>query len=83
MKGPISTDFLEKGVTVNSASYCQPHKQYSPYLLNQSRIKYGYSIGLQYNSIVSFLIKAKTKTLLSETLDAWEGFTQISQYTGV
>ena len=37
MKRPITIDFLEKGATVNSASYCQL-KQYSPYLLNDSCI---------------------------------------------
>ena len=30
----ITVDFLEKGATVNSASYCQLLKQISPYLLN-------------------------------------------------
>ena len=34
MKGSITFDFLEKGATVNSASYCQLLRQYSPYLFN-------------------------------------------------
>ena len=34
MKGPMTIDFLEKGTTVNSASYCQFLKENSPYLLN-------------------------------------------------
>ena len=34
MKGTITIDSLEKGSTVNSASYYQLLKQNSPYLLN-------------------------------------------------
>ena len=33
LKDP-SLDFLEKGAIVNSASFCQLHKQTLPYLLN-------------------------------------------------
>ena len=33
MKGPITIDFLEKGASINSTSYCQL-LQHSPYLLN-------------------------------------------------
>ena len=40
MKGPISIDFLKKDVTVNSASYYQLFRQYSPYLLNDPHIYY-------------------------------------------
>ena len=32
---PITIDFLEKRATVKSTSYCQFHKQISPYLLNE------------------------------------------------
>ena len=35
MKEPITIDNLEKGATVNSASYCQFHRQYLTYLLTQ------------------------------------------------
>ena len=39
MKGLISVDFFEKkGPTIESAPYCQILSQYSPYLLNDSRI---------------------------------------------
>ena len=34
MKGPITNDFPDKGVTVNSHSHCQLLKQNSSYLLN-------------------------------------------------
>ena len=34
MRGPITIDFLKKGVPVNSISYCQLFWQNSPYLLN-------------------------------------------------
>ena len=37
-KRPITVDFLEKGATVNSASYCQLLGENSPYLLNGSYI---------------------------------------------
>ena len=36
MKGPINVDFLEKGSTVNTASYCKFFWQNSPDLLNDS-----------------------------------------------
>ena len=35
---PITNNFLEKDVTITSAFYCQPLKQNSPYLLNDSCI---------------------------------------------
>ena len=35
---PNTINFLEKSATVNSASYCQPLKQNSPYLLNDSHV---------------------------------------------
>ena len=38
MKGPITIDFLEKGATVNSVSYCQHPRQNSLYLLNDPHI---------------------------------------------
>ena len=34
MKGPMTIDFIEKGATVNNASYCQLLWKNSPYLLN-------------------------------------------------
>ena len=34
MEGPIIIDFLEKGITVNSASYYHLFRQNSTYLLN-------------------------------------------------
>ena len=34
IKGLITIDFLEKGATVKSASYCQLSRQNSPYLFN-------------------------------------------------
>ena len=36
MKRHTPIDFLEKGITVNNASYDQPLRQNSPYLLNDS-----------------------------------------------
>ena len=38
MKGPISINFLEKSVMVDSVSYFEHIRQNSPYLLNDSCI---------------------------------------------
>ena len=40
MKGPIISDFLEKGTTVNSAFVCLLLRQHSPYLLNDPSLIY-------------------------------------------
>ena len=40
MKGPITIDFLEKGATVNSASYCQFLKQYFTLFLEWTSLVY-------------------------------------------
>ena len=44
MKGPITIDFLEKGATVNFASYCQLLRHNSPYLLNDSRMFWSFAV---------------------------------------
>ena len=41
MKGPITIDFLEKGATVNNASYCQLLKQRLPYLFSPAKMGLG------------------------------------------
>ena len=38
MKGHISMDFLEKGTTINNASYCRNIWQNSPYFWNKPHI---------------------------------------------
>ena len=37
MKGPLRIDFLEKGATINTVSYCEPPRKILPYLLNEPR----------------------------------------------
>ena len=66
MKESITIDFLEKGTTVNSASYCEFILQSSPYLLNDHHI-YIYNHRVVPLTWISLILSHQLRQVLQTT----------------